>query len=68
MTGQENTIFLTKGILGNDNLKTPWLISNIEMPKGNYTLWFKADTLKESISNKNIENFKYLIDSNYIRE
>ena len=68
MTGQENTIFLTKGILGNDNLKTPWLISNIKMPKGNYTLWFKADTLKESISNKNIENFKYLIDSNYIRE
>ena len=68
LTGQENTIFLTKGILGNDNLKTPWLISNIEMPKGNYTLWFKADTLKESISNKNIENFKYLIDSNYIRE
>ena len=68
LTGQENTIFLTKGILGNDNLRTPWLISNIEIPKGNYTLWFKADILKELTSNKNIENFKYLIDSNYIRE
>jgi len=68
LTGQEIVVPLTEGILGNNYLRTPWLISNIEISKSNYTVWFEADSLNGESSNKNIENFKYLMDNNYIRK